>query len=293
MQFQDLNVCSIATSRAECDYKPNVFPGLTYCFKNNPTPLPIAEKRRTQTPMKPALHLLLILTAILWVTQIQARAQTNSAQSAACVPSVRDNKPNWMSRHEKFVAQAKRGNVDILFLGDSITDNWRSKGSNVWNEYYAPRHAANFGIGGDRTQHVLWRIENGELDGIHPKVTVLLIGTNNSKSDPADDIARAIGMIIGVIHSKIPDTKILLLAIFPRNKPADSPEMLETIHQVNEKIARFDNGNSVKFLDIGARFLGTDGQVHKDVMADFLHPTEKGYKIWAAAMNPTLDEMMK
>ena len=198
-----------------------------------------------------------------------------------------------MSRHEKFVTQAKRGGIDILFMGDSITDNWRSKGSNVWNEYYAPRHAANFGIGGDRTQHVLWRIENGELDGIHPKVTVLMIGTNNSKSDSADDIARAIGMIIDVMHTKIPETKILLLAIFPRNRSTDTPEMQETIRAVNRKIAGYDNGGNVRFLDIGAKFLGTDGKVHEDVMADYLHPTEKGYKIWAAAMEPTLDEMMK
>jgi lysophospholipase L1-like esterase len=248
--------------------------------------------------VKSKFHLFLILSAILWAAQLPAQTNSSTAQSssvpgAACVPATRSNPANWTSRHEKFVAQAKRGDVDILFMGDSITDNWRSKGSNVWDAVYAPRQAANFGIGGDRTQHVLWRIENGELDGIHPKVTVLMIGTNNSKSDSPDDIARAIGLIIDVIHSKIPDTKILLLAIFPRNRPSDTPEMLETIHTVNEKIAGYDNGSTVKFLDINAKFLGPDGKVHADVMADFLHPTEKGYKIWAAAMEPTLDEMMK
>jgi lysophospholipase L1-like esterase len=248
--------------------------------------------------MKLKFHLLLVLTAMLWAAQ--SPAQTNSSAAppglslgAACVPATRDKPANWMSRHEKFVAQAKRGGIDILFLGDSITDNWRSKGLKVWNEYYAPRQAANFGIGGDRTQHVLWRIENGELEGIHPKVTVLMIGTNNSKSDSADDIAHAIGMIIDVIRAKIPDTKILLLAIFPRNKPSDTPAMMETIRQVNQKIVHYDNGGSVRFLDIGSKFLGPDGKVHADVMADFLHPTERGYKIWASAMEPTLDEMMK
>jgi beta-glucosidase len=219
-------------------------------------------------------------------------AQTNSSNSA-WVPATRASPKNWMSRHEKFVAQAKHGGIDILFMGDSITDFWRNRGSNVWNEYYAPRHAANFGIGGDRTQHVLWRIENGELDNIHPKVTVLMIGTNNSRSNSSDDIADAIRKILDVIHEKIPDTKILLLAIFPRNTKNDTEEMHETIRQVNEKIAKYDNGSTVKFLDIGAKFLGPDGKVHSDVMADFLHPTEKGYRIWAAAMNPTLDKMMK
>jgi len=242
---------------------------------------------------------LFIFAALLCAANLFA--QTNSAPAAkggygpgsALIPWTRTTPTNWMSRHEGFVEQAKKGGVDILFMGDSITDNWRSKGVNVWNKYYAPQHAANFGIGGDRTQHVLWRIENGELDGIKPKVTVLMIGTNNSNNDPAADIAKAIKMIIDDIHAKLPDTKILLLAIFPRNKPADKPAQLETIKQVNDIIAKYDDGKTVKFLDIGPKFLGEDGKVHEDVMADFLHPTEKGYQIWADAMNPTLDEMMK
>src|SRR5271170_4851980 len=226
-------------------------------------------------------------------------AQTNAPVSkgyppgSALIPATRATPTNWLTRHEGFVAQAKKGGVDILFMGDSITDFWRNRGSNVWNKYYAPQHAANFGISGDRTQHVLWRIEHGELDGIKPKVTILMIGTNNSNSDPAADIAKAIKMIIGDIHAKLPETKILLLAIFPRNKPADKPAQIETIHQVNDIIAKYDDGRTVKFLDINAKFLGPDGKVHEDIMADFLHPTEKGYQIWADAMNPTLDEMMK
>lgn len=254
--------------------------------------------RPSVIPAKPGLRLFVIFAALLSAAPLSAQAESSDpppthASSPACTPATRERPANWMSRHEKFVAQAKRGHIDLLFLGDSITDNWRTKGSNVWNEYYAPRHAANFGIGGDRTQHVLWRIEHGELDGIQPKVTVLMIGTNNSKSDPAADIARAIRMIIDVIHSKIPDTKILLLAIFPRNKPTDTPEMEDTIREVNQEIAGYDNGGSIRFLDIGPKFLGPDGKVHTDVMGDLLHPTEKGYKIWAAAMEPTLDDMMK
>jgi lysophospholipase L1-like esterase len=248
-------------------------------------------------PVKMKLYLLLTFAVMLSAASLSA--QTNSSTQpaqvtgGALIPATRDNPKNWMSRHEKFVAQAKSGGIDILFLGDSITDFWRTKGSNVWNQYYAPRHAANFGISGDRTQHVLWRIENGELDGIHPKVTVLMIGTNNSKSDSAEDISKAIGMIIDEIHSKIPDTKILLLAIFPRNTPKDTPESLGTIAEVNNQIESYDNGDTVRFLDIGQKFLGPDGKVHKDIMADYLHPTEKGYKIWAAAMEPTLDAMLK
>ena len=231
--------------------------------------------------------------------QTNAPVQTNAAPvvkyapGSALIPATRATPTNWLARHEGFVAEAKKGGVDILFMGDSITDNWRSKGVNIWNKYYAPQHAANFGIGGDRTQHVLWRIEHGELDGIKPKVTVLMIGTNNSNTDPADEIAKAIKMIIDDIHAKLPDTKILLLAIFPRNKPVDKPTQMETIRQVNDIIAKYDDGKTVKFLDIGSKFLGADGKVHEDIMPDFLHPNEKGYQIWADAMNSTLDEMME
>src|SRR5690242_12067901 len=104
---------------------------------------------------------------------------TNAATvNTALVPESRG--PSWEKRHQGFVAEAKKGGIDLLFMGDSITDFWRNRGSNVWNHYYAPLHAANFGISGDRTQHVLWRMANGELDDIKPKVVVLMIGTNNT-----------------------------------------------------------------------------------------------------------------
>ena len=199
----------------------------------------------------------------------------------------------WLAQHERFVAKAKKGGVDLLFLGDSITDFWRDRGSRVWAKYYAPRHAANFGIAGDRTQHVLWRIGHGELDGIKPKVTVLMIGTNNSQDNSPPEIAGDIKVIIEKIHAKCPDTKILLLAIFPRQRAADRPAQMETIKKVNDIIAKFDDGKTVKYLDIGPKFLGPDGIIPADIMPDFLHPSEKGYQIWAEAMEPTLVQMMK
>ena len=121
-------------------------------------------------------------------------AQTTNAPAldAPLVPATRSSPTNWPARHEGFVAQTKSGGIDLLFMGDSITDGWRTRGSNVWHKFYEPRHAANFGIGGDRTQHVLWRIKHGELTGIKPKVTVLMIGTNNSKDDQPEPIADAI-----------------------------------------------------------------------------------------------------
>jgi lysophospholipase L1-like esterase len=224
---------------------------------------------------------------------LSAQTSTSTALNAPSVPATRSSPTNWLARHEGFVTQAKSGGIDLLFMGDSITDGWRTRGSNVWRKFYEPRHAANFGIGGDRTQHVLWRIRHGELAGTKPKVTVLMIGTNNSKTDQPEPIADAIKLIVQEIRAQCPDTKVLLLAVFPRNKPADTPEQLATNRKVNEIIAKLDNGKSVRFLDINKVFLGPDGKVPADIMRDFLHPNEHGYQLWADAMEPTLAEMMK
>jgi len=216
------------------------------------------------------------------------------AQNPATNPVARTSPDNgWLPRHEEFVAEAKKGGIDLLFLGDSITDNWRNTGKAIWDKYYAPRHAANFGIGGDRTQHVLWRIQHGELDGLNPKVIVLMIGTNNSNSDDAKSIAEGIELIVQKIRAKCPTSKILLLAVFPRNKPADKPAQMDTIKQVNTTIAKLADGKMIRFLDLDGKFLGPDGKVPAGIMPDFLHPNEKGYQIWADSMESALAEMLK
>ena len=247
--------------------------------------------------MKTIRRPLFLLIAFLCAANLFAQNTAPVASTNAVVQNTATNPvplgAGWIKRHEGFVAQAKQGGIDILFMGDSITDFWRNRGSNVWNQYYAPRHAANFGISGDRTQHVLWRIDHGELNGIKPKVTVLMIGTNNSQENSPSEIADAIKVIIETIRAKCPGTKILLLGIFPRNWATDTPAEMETIKKVNDIIAKFDDGKTVKYLDIGPKFLGPDGNVSADIMPDFLHPNEKGYQIWAEAMEPTLASMMK
>jgi lysophospholipase L1-like esterase len=204
------------------------------------------------------------------------------------------NGEKFLQMHQKFLARAKEGNIGVLFLGDSITAGW-TKAPDLWAQRYEPLHAANFGIGGDRTQHVLWRIENGELDiKPDPKVVVLMIGTNNSNTDPAGQIAMAIEKIVQEIHGKLPRTRILLLGVFPRSRPTDKPDQMDTIHRINETISKLDDGGkTVKYLDIGDKFLGPDGKVPLDIMPDGLHPNEKGYQIWADAMQPVLDQLMK
>lgn len=235
-----------------------------------------------------------LISTLILAGGLSAQAAAKApAPNAPLEPVTRSTPTNWLSRHEGFVAQAKSGGIDLLFMGDSITDGWRKSGSNVWNKCYAPRHAANFGIGGDKTQHVLWRIQHGELTGISPKVTVLMIGTNNSREDKPETIAEAIKLIVKEMRTQCPKTKVLLLAVFPRNKPADSQQQLATNKKVNEIIAKFADGKNVRFLDINKVFLGADGKVPADIMPDFLHPNAHGYQLWADAMEPTLAEMLK
>jgi len=217
--------------------------------------------------------------------------------NTATIPVPRDS--GWVRRHERFVQQAQNGGIDVLFMGDSITDFWRNRGSNVWNQSYAPRHAANFGISGDRTQHVLWRIDHGALDGIHPKVVVLMIGTNNTGKEndhktprnTVPEVAEGVQAVVNDIRARLPDSKILLLAIFPRGT-LDDPQRAQ-VALINTLIAKLDDGKTVKFLDIGSKFLEFDGTLPRSLMPDLLHPNAKGYQIWADAMEPTLDEILK
>lgn len=208
-------------------------------------------------------------------------------------PKFRDGEPDagFIKTHEGYVAIAKAGGVDVLFLGDSITAGWRGNGKEAWEKSFAAYKTANFGIGGDRTQHVLWRITNGELDGIKPKVVVLMIGTNNSGTDEADGIAKGVTAIVKAIHAKSPTTKVLLLAVFPRGEKPNPQR--EKLAKVNETIAKLHDGKSVHYLDIGAKFLTADGTLTKDIMPDFLHLSKAGYQIWADAITPKLAELTK
>lgn len=195
-------------------------------------------------------------------------------------------------RHKQFLAIAKKGDVDVLFLGDSITHGW--EGQKAWKTYFEPLKAANFGIGGDQTGHVLWRITEGkEMEGITPKVAVLMIGTNNSGRDSSEQIAEGITLIVKTIHKQSPTTKVLLLGIFPRNKDGKAP-IRKKLADVNKIVAKLDDaGKTVKYLDIGEKFLDSDGNLPKEIMPDALHLSAKGYEIWAEAITPTLKEMLK
>lgn len=190
----------------------------------------------------------------------------------------------WKRRHAQLVAISRKGGIDVLFLGDSITQGW--KNNETWRDYYAPRRAANFGMYGDRTQNVLWRIQNGELEGMKPHVVVLMIGTNNLGECASVGIAAGIRDIVIELRERLPESKILLLGILPRSPTPDRARALIT--DVNERIAGLDDGNKVHFLDIGSHFVEPDGTISREIMFDFLHLSPKGYTRWAVAMEPTL-----
>jgi lysophospholipase L1-like esterase len=230
--------------------------------------------------------------------------------AAFIVPLRADDKPNTAvvpaekdpRRHTGFLADIKKmdGKIDVVFLGDSITDAWRRGGDrgglDLWKEHFAPLNALNLGIGGDRTQHVLWRIQHGELEGYKPKVFVIMIGTNNM-GDPArggnteQEIAAGNKAIIDEIDKQHPHAKILLLGIFPRS-PKATDASRDKIKKTNELLAKLE-GKNVKYLDIGEKFLDKDGSLSKEVMYDALHLTKKGFAIWAEAIEKDLKEMLK
>jgi lysophospholipase L1-like esterase len=201
----------------------------------------------------------------------------------------------FMAAHERFLAIAKEGKAKLVFLGDSITAGWAGNGKEVWPKAFGQYQPANFGIGGDRTQHVLWRIQNGELDGIKPKAVVIMIGTNNSATDPAEGIASGITRIVGTVRAKQPQAKILLLGVFPRGSRPDGKlnELHAKLQQVNAVIARLDDGKHIFFLDIGDKFVQGDGPISKEIMPDFLHLSPAGYQIWADAIGPKLAALMR
>ena len=197
----------------------------------------------------------------------------------------------WMERHQKLNERVKQGNVDLIFIGDSITQGWEGEGKAVWEAYYGNRNAVNLGISGDRTQHVLWRLENGNIEGISPKLAVVMIGTNNAAANQPEETAEGIRAIVAKLRQKLPETKILLLAIFPRGETPEDP-LRQKNEQVNGLIAQLDDGEWVKFVNINTAFLTVDGMLTKEIMPDLLHPNARGYAIWAAAIEPYVAEVL-
>ncbi len=251
--------------------------------------------------MKPLLSLLLAGALLAPVVRAQTSSSSVSGATApafvatntAIVPVPR-SEDRSRARTEVVLQRAKAnpGACDIVFIGDSITQGWEGAGKNVWEKFYGKRKCLNFGVGGDRTQHVLWRFEHGQLDGLKPKAAVVMIGTNNSnRSDNTEsEILEGVTAIVRQIRERLPSTRILLLGIFPRGKTF-SPQRGKVL-QVNQALARLDDGNMVHYLDIGSKLIEDDGSIALAMMRDALHPGERGYEIWAEATEPVLKEWL-
>lgn len=228
---------------------------------------------------------LLLLLSPLW---LRAAEELPRTPESAITPANGNVK-----RHAQFMERIQDGPVGLLFLGDSITDFWPRRGEMTWFKF-AAYNPANFGISGERTEQVLWRITNGELNGITPQVVVIMIGTNNigrHKDEKPEWAAAGVKKIVDTVREKIPTSKILLLAIFPRGlKTSDERARVD---QANKILATFDDGDKIRYLDISSKFLDSSGEIPTDVMPDKLHPSAKGYHIWYEAIESRLLEMMK
>lgn len=202
----------------------------------------------------------------------------------------------WMPRHEEKLAQRKAmDKVDLLLIGDSITHGWeKDSGKSVFEEYYRDRNTLNIGFSGDRTEHVLWRFQHGAIDDIEPKLAVVMIGTNNTghRMDPANETSLGVEFILSELKNRLPKTKVLLLAVFPRDETPTGKHRIRN-DEVNERIRKFADDERVFFLDIGDKFLDENGTLPKSIMPDLLHPNTNGYKIWAEAMEPMIKKLMK
>jgi len=239
-------------------------------------------------------------------TQTNTVASTNvdaTATNAAAADVPRTNTAivprlaaGFNRRHTNFVEIAKKGDIDVLFMGDSITDWWQTPapvgGSNVFVKYFGSLKLANFGIAGDTTQGVLWRLQNGEGQGYKPKAIMLMIGTNNTGRNSAPEIIEGITAVVTELRKDFPDARILLLAVFPRSTPGTP--VRAKIDEINVGIAKLNDLNHVYYLDFNAKFLDAEGNFLPNVFrTDRLHPVEAGYEIWAQAVKEPLANLMK
>jgi len=212
--------------------------------------------------------------------------------SDATIPVHKLREPWWKERHKNTVKLAREGGHDLVFIGDSITQGWEESGKPVWDEFYGTRKALNLGFSADRTEHVLWRLLNGELENVNPRAFVLMIGTNNTgqrQDDPAKT-ASGVRCILDLLRDRKPDTKIVLLSVFPREASADS-KLRKMNDNLNKRIAAFADGKTIFHLDVNASFLEKDGTLTKEIMPDLLHPGLEGYRRWAEALEPNLVEL--
>jgi lysophospholipase L1-like esterase len=205
---------------------------------------------------------------------------------------------NSVTAHAELLEKAKNGRIDVYFVGDSITRRWGALDypdllAN-WRANFFGWNAANFGWGADRIEHILWRLENGELDGVRPKIIVVLAGANNVGSSPGGeekvaDVTRGLKALVDVCQRKAPDATLILTAIFPRN---DNMAVVPEIERINANLATMADGKKIRFVNVNDKLADPDGRLFEGMTNDGLHPTVNGYQIWADALKPIFTELL-
>lgn len=233
-------------------------------------------------PLYFAIFISLVLRASATETIYTAPTLPPNA-SLATFPSPRDD---WYAMVQHKFDRFSGKPALIVFDGDSITSRWEAQP--IWKERYA-EIAADFGIEGDRVENLLWRLSKGQVDGINPKVVVLMIGTNNSGRDSAEQIADGIKAVVAEYERLCPSAHIILMGIFPRGESANDGGRRK-VTDVNQLIAPLGNSERISFVDISAKMVESDGNISREMMPDFVHPTAQGYQIWADAIQPILDQ---
>jgi len=241
------------------------------------TPLPAAANSTNATPRQPML----------------------GYRMGADKPSPRTDK-NSQRAHDQLVEKAKQGGIDVYFIGDSITRRWGTKDPQYremlenWNTNFFGWNAGDFGWGADLTQNILWRLENGELDGVNPKIIVILAGINNVGMNPGGeekvaDITRGLRAIVKVAQEKAPAAVIILTGLFPRN---DNMAVIPEINQINKNLAKMADGKKIRYINVNDKLADNDGKLFLGMSRDRLHPTVKGYQIWVDALKPIFTEIL-
>jgi len=255
---------------------------------------PHLEKRPSSWPVvKRALAIIGLFSVLAWASVQTGLGQEQAWPLPTLPPGanpavIATPKQDWLVRVQATLDRTRGKQFDLVFDGDSITDGWQGVGKDIWTEHYAPLNAIDFGISGDRTENVLWRLQHGQVDGMNPKLIVLMIGTNNMGRDKASQIVEGIKAIVVEYEKRCPDAHILLLGIFPRGQSPTDPNRAK-ISDVNKQITSLDDGKRVTYLDIGSKFLQPDGTLSNEIMPDFLHPSMKGYQIWVDAIHTVVD----
>src|SRR5581483_2742229 len=252
-----------------------------------PRPTPCERRKKPRRGTHDCLRGSLILVAVVCFAQ--------PPLGPADRPAPRTD-PNSVAAHSQLLDKARAGRIDIYFEGDSITRRWGATDYpellDNWKQNFYGWNAANFGWGGDLVQNILWRLKHGELDGVHPKIIVLLAGTNNvgARHADAEDVTRGIRAILRVMRQKAPDATIVLTAIFPRN---DNTDVMPVINLVNERLARLADGKHIRFVNVNDKLAAVDGRLLDGMMnPDKLHPAARGYQVWADALKPIFSEVL-